>query len=117
VQGLEQPFYHILVDIRDWEELAPEQGTKVPTAYVAEESLSWPAQEGQSWLEKYEDTARVEFRHPFEYLFFLGPDAQGDFVPTTELRAAYNEERQDVHPRSDDSGPDFSGDDGDNDDA
>ena len=48
-KGLKQPFYHVLVDVRDWEfdAAAP------PVAYIAQELLMAPEREdeGKSWVE------------------------------------------------------------------
>jgi hypothetical protein len=104
LQGKDQPFYHLVIDSRDWwENLGrPNQESsvllsEVPVAYAAEELLECPAQEGLTWAQKYPDGRRKEFVHPFEYILFLGKDNHGDFIPTSELRTAYNEQRRDVY--------------------
>lgn len=100
MQGAAQPFYHVFIDARD----CPEQGSDeaVQVAYVAQEQLRWPAQEGKTWLEEFAPPSpHAELQHPLKYHFFLGPDAQGDFIPTAELRSAYHAKRQDVYPKGD----------------
>lgn len=99
-QGVEQPFYHLVLDARDWREAAGSAGalTDVPLAYAAEEQLSYPGEMDLTWAEKYPDGPRKEFVHPFEYILFLGKDNHGDYLPTKELRTAYNEQRRDVYP-------------------
>ena len=100
VQGAAQPFYHLVLDARDWRESAgsPRALTDVPLAYAAEEQLAYPQQMDLTWAEKYPDGPRKEFVHPFEYILFLGKDNHGDYLPTKELRTAYNEQRRDVYP-------------------
>lgn len=105
VQGKDQPFYHLVIDTRDWWESLGRPNldssallSEVPVAYAAEEVLTCPSQEGLTWNQKYPDGPKKDFMHPFEYILFLGKDNHGDFIPTAELRTAYNEQRRDVYP-------------------
>ncbi|KAI8477009.1 MAG: hypothetical protein J3K34DRAFT_498324 [Monoraphidium minutum] len=74
--GLQQPFYHVLVDVRDWEFDAAQP----PVAYVAQELLAAPEllDDGASWGEVY---GTEELQHPYGYILFLGADARGDMLP------------------------------------
>ena len=85
---LDQYFYHVLVDARDWGE--PEE---VPTTYVGESELSAPS---TSWVQEHPEDG--EFRSPFSYAFFLGTDNRGDLIPVEQLRNKYSVERWDVGP-------------------
>lgn len=99
--GTQQPFYHLLVDDRDWG-AAGMDPARPPAAYVAEELLWSPAEEGTTWVQKHGGTADKDFLHPYGYLLFLGSDNHGDFIPTAALRDRYNEERRDVYPPEED---------------
>lgn len=46
------------------------------------------------------------FDHAYLYKLFLGQDAQGNMLPIRQLRDRYSQQREDVHPRQDDSGSD-----------
>ncbi|GFR46804.1 hypothetical protein Agub_g8437, partial [Astrephomene gubernaculifera] len=108
-RGTRQPFYHLLVDARDWEYDAH----LPPVAYVAEELLTAPELEsseggvrggtssssrssggGRSWSEVY---GSDPLQHPYMYILFLGVDGRGDCVPCRQLRDKYNVARRDVY--------------------
>lgn len=91
-RGTRQTFYHLLVDVRDWD---VDDDLQPPVAYVAEELLTCPElEDGRSWREVYglED----ELAHPYSYILFLGRDARGDLIPCRQLRDKYNVPRRDV---------------------
>ncbi|GBG00504.1 hypothetical protein Rsub_13266 [Raphidocelis subcapitata] len=89
--GLKQPFYHVLVDVRDW----AFDATQPPVAYVAQELLAAPelTDDGTSWGEVYGED---ELQHPYSYVLFLGADARGDLVPCRQMRDKYGAPRRDV---------------------
>jgi len=93
-KGEAQPFYHVLVDARDWSY----SSNAPPTAYVAEELLTCPeldeASPGKSWVEVY---GKDPAEHPYLYILFLGQDARGDYLPCRQLRDKYNIKRRDVY--------------------
>lgn len=70
----------------------------IPCAYVPQEKLYAPADEGSTWLQKYAGHPLEEFTHPYSYVIFLGKDNVGDFVPVPELRNLYGVPRKDVYP-------------------
>lgn len=98
-------FYHLLLDMREWQANAWDS-TVMPVAYAAEETLTSPAENGRTWLQEYKDQPRSSFIHPYEYLFFLGADNHGNFVPSPQLRNMYGVPRRDVYPIDDDDGYD-----------
>lgn len=69
-----------------------------PAAYVAEELLCTPEQEGTTWIQAYEGTDKLDFHHPFTMILYLGRDNEGNYIPTPALRSVYNESRRDVWP-------------------
>lgn len=85
-----QPFYHVLVDARDW----PLDSAVPPVAYVPQEQLiapQWPC----TWAsEKGADL----FDHPMKTSLFLGEDDNGDLIPTRALREKHGQARQDIFP-------------------
>ncbi|KAI7838253.1 hypothetical protein COHA_007942 [Chlorella ohadii] len=87
--GMDQVFYHVLVDARDW----PPGGDHPPVAYVAEELLTG----GSSVDFAAEAPLDGSFEHPYSYLLFLGADGQGNMVPCRQLRDKYCVERRDVY--------------------
>ncbi|CAD7697105.1 unnamed protein product [Ostreobium quekettii] len=100
IAGLKQPFYHVLVDEREW---SPNPNV-APVAYVPEEYLTAPELEESTWIEMHGEGA---FKHPFATMLFLGTDAAGDLIPCQQLRSKYNAERRDVYPPGDgDDDPD-----------
>lgn len=90
-QGAAQRWYHVLLDHRDWPQDQP------AVAYAAEELLSAP-QAPLTWADEH---GNDRFVHPYGYTLFLGEDAQGDMLPTRQLRDRYAQQRQDVHPKDD----------------
>lgn len=116
--GLEQPFYQVLVDVRDghgeeWQEVGP-------IAYVAQELLQapevgpvivlgprkaaikakkwgadWAAGGQTSWVEEHGED---RFSNPFTSSLFLGQDERGDLLPSRMLREKFSQERRDVFP-------------------
>eukprot|EP00892_Ulva_mutabilis_P012219 jgi/Ulvmu1/936/UM102_0019.1 len=100
-QGEDQVFYHLLLDMREWQANAWD-ATVMPVAYAADEALSAPADDGRTWLQEYKGQPRAAFIHPYEYLFFLGTDNRGDMVPTPQLRNMYSVPRRDVFPVAND---------------
>lgn len=107
-----QPFYHVLVDARDWR--GPEDSP--PLAYVPQSRLVWP-EDPECWLTWGEVDERGgsgggaprspffasgaderELLHPYSYLLFLGQDERGDMIPTKALRERYSQQRVDVFP-------------------
>ena len=116
--GAQQPFYQVLVDVRDW----PPQGPKDFVAYAAQEevqapqvscaknqcgwcrmSLPWlrtmvcvvPTQPPSTWKSENGDDG---FQHPYTSFLFLGDDENGDLIPTRALRDKYKQPRIDVQP-------------------
>lgn len=113
-----QPFYHLLVDVRDW----PLDASTPPVAYVPQERLlapqvclasvfrlrlhrqssvafknwacpclQWPS----TWAsEKGADL----FDHPMKTVLFLGEDDNGDLIATRALRDKHGQSRQDIFP-------------------
>ena len=121
-----QPFYHVLVDARDWR--GPEDSP--PLAYVPQSRLTWP-EDPESWStwSRLDEREREEggnggagdrggaaspppspfaslgadereLLHPYSYLLFLGADERGDMIPTKALRERYSQPRVDVYPPS-----------------
>lgn len=96
-----QPFYQVLVDVRDWAPPptpdAPFAAVEspAPVAYVPQSRLAVPPPPGEG-REALEEAA--EFVHPFAYLLFLGGDDAGDLIPTAALRSRYGVARRDVFP-------------------
>jgi len=87
--GIDQPFYHLLVDERDW----PAYTKGPPMGYVAQETL-----------EVAEDPDVQEFRkirHPYILTMFLGLDNRGSYIPCMPLRNKYKIEREDSYPPED----------------
>lgn len=76
-RGPNQPFYEVLLDMREDPELAP--------AYVAEENLVSP-----------EKPDLENFDHPYTSFLFYGVDTAGDFIPVKQLREKYNQPRYEV---------------------
>jgi len=89
----------VLVDSRDW----ANEVNRAPVAYVAEELLTAPAMRGSTWVQ--ENRSGDEFQHPYSYLLFLGRDAEGNYVPSSQLRDVYSQQRRDVHAPEDDEEP------------
>ncbi|KAJ7528090.1 hypothetical protein O6H91_16G083300 [Diphasiastrum complanatum] len=87
VNGRNQPFYQVLVDVR--------QEPSLMVAYVAEEKLS-------ALLEP--DLER--FDHPYVYFLFYGFDSAGDLIPTKQLREKYDTPRHELPWKED--GPEGS---------
>lgn len=83
----------------------------MPLAYVPQETLYAPAEDGTTWLQKYDGGELEAFSHPYEYLLFLGRDSSGDLIPVQELRNVYGVPRKDVYP-PEGSTPDESSDGG-----
>lgn len=88
--GVDQVFYHVLVDAADW----PEDFDQPPVAYVAEELLAAAAMADFGAAEPLVDTA---FQHPYAYLMFLGSDGRGNMIPCRQLRDKYCIARQDIY--------------------
>ncbi|KAF5827961.1 Hemimethylated DNA-binding protein YccV like-domain-containing protein [Dunaliella salina] len=147
-RGSKQPFYQLLVDVRDWsfdytlppvayvaEDFlwAPEQGgpegmealqgaqsrsqdaegsTAAASSSSSSSSAAGKSQEGpktgepMSWVERF---GEGPFRHPYEYMLFLGRDARGDYLPCKQLRDRYNVQRRDVWAPGDDGTEDDDG--------
>ncbi|XP_026434025.1 clp protease adapter protein ClpF, chloroplastic-like isoform X1 [Papaver somniferum] len=83
VQGSNQPFYQVLVDVRADPDLL--------VAYVPEENLLAPDKP---------DMGR--FDHPYISFLFYGVDTAGDFIPIKQLREKYNRPRHEVPIDSED---------------
>lgn len=90
------PFYHVLIDARDWNGSDEEEGGPPPLAYVPEGRLATPALP-DTWAALH-PLPEGDLDHPFSYLLFLGPDACGDLVPSRALRERFGAERRDVGP-------------------
>mmetsp|Transcript_10359 Transcript_10359/g.12117 ORF Transcript_10359/g.12117 Transcript_10359/m.12117 type:complete len:360 (+) Transcript_10359:213-1292(+) len=94
--GVDQPFYHVLVDGRDCYD-AEFQGVgwqyQITLAYVPEERLL-AMTKGQ--IPKGDDGLREEIEHPYTNLLFFGMDPQGNYIPTKRLREKYNIERRET---------------------
>jgi hemimethylated DNA binding protein len=98
------PFYHLIVDARDWQDGEEAMGLP-PMAYVPQTLLSAPEidepvvtdeaemqdpdakAQVKSWNETYGDDP---LQHPFSSTLFLGQDAKGDYIPCRKLRDKYN---------------------------
>mmetsp|Transcript_10055 Transcript_10055/g.27521 ORF Transcript_10055/g.27521 Transcript_10055/m.27521 type:complete len:283 (-) Transcript_10055:169-1017(-) len=65
--------------------------------------------EPMSWVERFGEGT---FKHPYEYMLFLGQDARGDYIPCKQLRDRYNVQRRDVWAPGDDGTEDDEDDDG-----
>ncbi|GAQ88307.1 UVR domain containing protein [Klebsormidium nitens] len=76
-RGRQQPFYQVLVDMQ--------QSPSTLVAYVAEENVEVPEEEDEE-----------PFPHPYLYLLFYGQDANGDFIPTKQLREKYDAPRHEL---------------------
>ncbi|KAK9814484.1 hypothetical protein WJX72_006640 [[Myrmecia] bisecta] len=87
--GSSQPFYHVLVDDRDWPFL-----DRAPVAYVPEELLTAP-EHPSSWVQEH---GSDRFVHPYEYMLYMGTDARGDKLPIRKLLDKYSQQRRDVFP-------------------
>ena len=111
LQGEKQPFYHLVIDSYAWK-AAGWETVMVPCAYVPQELLCAPADEGSTWIEKYTGNDLEPFSHPYQYILFLGQDNAGDFIPVPELRNIYGVARKDVYPPEGDTSGDSSGSDG-----
>jgi hypothetical protein len=96
-QGEKQPFYHLIVDNTAWRD-AGWDSIMIPCAYVPQEQLWAPADQGSTWVQTYSGHRLQHFIHPYSYLLFLGNDNAGDFVPVPELRNLYGVPRKDVYP-------------------
>jgi hemimethylated DNA binding protein len=90
-RGVNQPYYRVLVDTRDW---GTGREGDAPLAYLPEEALSGPP-EGKSWKQAYGEDP---LKHPYSYLLFLGPDNEGNMLPCKQLREKYGVKRRDVPP-------------------
>ncbi|KAK9846385.1 hypothetical protein WJX81_002720 [Elliptochloris bilobata] len=84
-----QPFYHVLVDLADWD-LAD---TLPPVTYVAQDRLVAPVP--RTWLAEH---GPAVLQNPMRDALFLGVDERGDLIPTRALRDKFRQERQDVFP-------------------
>ena len=84
-RGRQQPFYLLLPD-------AGEVGDGDCVMYVAEDRLRPPPPLAEG------DEVPDPVQHSFAYLLYLGPDAQGGYIPTRELRERYGQPRLDVWP-------------------
>ena len=84
-RGRQQPFYVVLPDAGD-------VGDSECVMYVAEDRLRPlpPLAAG--------DACPEPVAHSFAYHLYLGPDAQGGYIPTRELRERYGAPRVDVWP-------------------
>jgi len=88
--GEKQPFYHVLVDSRDW----PADSSDVPVAYVAHEKLyapEWPS----TWAA---EKGPEPFMNPMKETLFLGDDENGDLIPSRALRERLKQGRRDIYP-------------------
>ncbi|GAX76663.1 hypothetical protein CEUSTIGMA_g4109.t1 [Chlamydomonas eustigma] len=87
-----QPYYHVLVDVRDCE---PQVGLP-PTVYVPQERLTAPEIEetSKSWIEAY---GSEPMYHPYLDALFLGQDGKGDYIPCRHLREKFSVRRRDVY--------------------
>ncbi|MCL7027961.1 hypothetical protein MKW94_014990 [Papaver nudicaule] len=83
VQGSNQPFYQVLVDVH--------ADPNLLVAYVPEENLLAPDKP---------DMGR--FDHPYISFLFFGVDTAGDFIPIKQLREKYNRPRHEVPIDTDD---------------
>ena len=92
------PFYHVLIDVRDWAagEGGDSEDAPPPLAYVPEGRLAAPAPPA-TWAEAH-PLPDGDLDHPFAYLLFLGRDARGDLIPSRALRERFGAERRDVGP-------------------
>ncbi|URD86932.1 Amino acid kinase family [Musa troglodytarum] len=77
LQGRNQPFYQVLVDVR--------ADPNLLVAYVAEENLLANEQPDMD-----------RFDHPYASFLFYGMDTAGDFIPIKQLREKYNKPRHEV---------------------
>ncbi|KAK9808147.1 hypothetical protein WJX73_001973 [Symbiochloris irregularis] len=88
-EGEKQPFYHVLVDARDWH-----KRWEPGLTYVPQERLEAP-EEPKTWITEHGDD---EFEHAFLLQLFLGCDERGDLLPTRALREKYLQPRMDIQP-------------------
>ncbi|KAJ0724964.1 putative UVR domain, hemimethylated DNA-binding domain-containing protein [Helianthus annuus] len=88
-RGPDQPYYQVLVDVREDPNLL--------VAYVPEENLLAP-----------EEPDKARFDHPYVSFLFYGMDSAGDFIPVKQLREKYNRPRHEVpyDPQDEKSGDD-----------
>ncbi|MFS7992828.1 putative hemimethylated DNA-binding domain-containing protein [Helianthus anomalus] len=88
-RGPDQPYYQVLVDVREDPNLL--------VAYVPEENLLAP-----------EEPDKARFDHPYVSFLFYGMDSAGDFIPVKQLREKYNRPRHEVpyDPQDEKSGGD-----------
>ncbi|KAI7726102.1 hypothetical protein M8C21_031232 [Ambrosia artemisiifolia] len=88
-RGPDQPYYQVLVDVREDPNLL--------VAYVPEENLLAP-----------EEPDKARFDHPYASFLFYGVDSAGDFIPVKQLREKYNRPRHEVpyDPQDERSGDD-----------
>lgn len=86
-----QPFYHVLVDERDW----PAYTSGPPMAYVPQDDL----REMQGDLESEKRNFKT-IKHPFVINMFLGKDNLGGYIPSVPLRNKYKINRKDIYPSS-----------------
>ncbi|THU45108.1 hypothetical protein C4D60_Mb02t14390 [Musa balbisiana] len=77
LQGRNQPFYQVLVDVH--------ADPNLLVAYVAEENLLANEQPDMD-----------RFDHPYASFLFYGMDTAGDFIPIKQLREKYNKPRHEV---------------------
>ncbi|EIE19000.1 hypothetical protein COCSUDRAFT_54839 [Coccomyxa subellipsoidea C-169] len=92
-----QPFYHLLVDVRDW----PLNSSTPPVAYVPQERLLAP-----QWPSTWESEKGADlFDHPMKTVLFLGEDDNGDLIPTRALRDKHGQARQDIFPPDENLNP------------
>ncbi|KAG0583832.1 hypothetical protein KC19_3G165700 [Ceratodon purpureus] len=76
-RGRNQPFYQVLVDIRE--------EPSVMVTYVAEDNLVAP-----------EEPDFEQFDHPYVYFLFYGMDGAGDFIACKQLREKYDAPRHEL---------------------
>jgi len=105
--GLGQLFYILLVDIRDFGDQALRDPNLAPITYIAEEELAsvpFPLDEvGDDRVPTWKDTFGEDpLQHPYLYMLYLGPDAEGNLIPTRALRNRYKIARWDVYGKEGD---------------
>lgn len=76
-RGRNQPFYQVLVDVRE--------EPSVMVTYVAEDNLVAP-----------EEPDFEQFDHPYVYFLFYGMDGAGDFIACKQLREKYDAPRHEL---------------------
>lgn len=87
LQGPNQPFYQVLVDVH--------ADPNLLVAYVAEENLLASDQPDKD-----------RFDHPYVSFLFYGMDSAGDFIPIKQLREKYSRPRHEVPVDVNDEGDD-----------